>query len=102
VAIYNYKCTETNCTKYNEVIERFSFNSSEIMYCNICKVKLLRLFPSKVHVKGKGREVNGKDLGKVTQEKNENLKKKWGGYSYEEQNLRKKINKMTEERVGKK
>ncbi len=100
--LYRFKCVNTACKQYNEITERYVFNPSDIVKCDICNKNLLKIFPLSFHVKGVEREVDGKDLGKVTQEKNEKLKQKWSGYSYEEQNLRKKVNKMAEERLKKK
>ena len=102
MAIYNYKCKNKECSEYNKIIEKYIFNLTEILFCKNCNKELTKIFPLNVHVKGVGKEVDGKDLGKVTQEKNERLKKKWSGYSYEEQNLRSKINKMVEEKKSKK
>ncbi len=102
MGIYRFKCTNISCNKYNEVVEKYVFSSSTAVFCELCNEPLLKMFPLSFHVKGAGREIDGKDLGKVTQEKNEKLKQKWSGYSYEEQNLRKKINKMAEERINKK
>jgi hypothetical protein len=50
---------------------------------------------------GGDRSRDGKDLGKVTKEKNESLKDKWSGYSYEQQSIREKVSKMTNEKIQK-
>ena len=102
MAIYNYKCTNPNCKEFNISYERYVSNPSHIVSCNLCQGNMVRMFPLKTHIVGVGKEKDGKDLGKVIKEKNESLKKKWSGYSYEEQNLRSKINEMTEERIGRK
>lgn len=100
--IHKYKCVNLDCKEYNKIIEKCTFDSSHILNCLFCGESLRKEFPLTFHVKGAGREIDGKDLGKVTQEKNEKLKQKWSGYSYEEQNLRNKVTKMAEEKVNKK
>lgn len=101
MAICKYKCENEKCSEYNNVIERYVFGSNQVLFCETCDERLMKIFPLSVHIKGVGHEVDGKDLGKVTQEKNEKLKKKWSGYSYEEDNLRSKITKMVEEKKSK-
>jgi len=93
---YTYKCTNIECENYENNIEHYVSDSGEIFYCIVCKEPLQRLFPLNVHVVGAGREKDGKDLGKVTREKNEKLKKMWSGYSHEEQNLREKVSKQAD------
>lgn len=94
---YTYKCVNTECKIYNNRIDHHVCNPSEILYCDHCKKPLQRLFPFSVHVVGVGREKDGKDLGKVTQEKNGKLKEMWSGYSYEQQSIREKVSKQTNE-----
>ena len=100
MAIYNYRCTSPYCKEFNVIYEKYTSNPSHRVPCGECEGTMQRMFPLSVHIVGSGKEKDGKDLGKVTREKNESLKNKWSGYSYEEQNLREKINEMTEERIG--
>jgi len=101
--LYSYKCINPSCTSYNAIVEKIQgVNTRELLICEQCQVPLQRTFPKSLHVVGVGKEKDGKDLGKVTKEKNESLKKKWAGYSYEEQNIRKKVTKMAEEKTGRK
>jgi len=95
MAVYDYRCTNQDCELYNKEVEYYVDSISQKVVCPTCSNVLQRLFPLIVHIKGGGKEVDGKDLGLVTKEKNEALKKKHSGYSYEEQNLRKKITDMT-------
>lgn len=99
MAVYNYKCLNVSCNSYNKIVEHFVYNPSTTVYCKHCNSPLKRQFPFSVNVIGVEKEKNGNDLGKVIKEKNESLKRKWSGYSYEEQNLRKKITKITEDKL---
>lgn len=94
--LYSYKCVNKKCNTFNEVRRLILRGDHQIPKCVDCRKDLQRVLPNKLHVTGVGKEIDGKDLGKVTQEKNEQLKSKWSGYSYEEQNLRKSINEMVE------
>jgi len=99
--IYTYKCNNTNCKEFLKPHEHHVINPSHLVHCELCGDVLERMFPLSVHITSYNGEKDGRDMGKVTKEKNESLKKKWSGYSYEDQNLRKKINKMVEEKIGK-
>jgi hypothetical protein len=101
MASYTYKCLNTECRFYNLGINHITYNPSEIMYCEHCKKPLQRQFPLNVHITGIDGSKDGKDLGKVTQEKNESLKKKFEGYSYEQQSIRDKVSKMANEKIQK-
>jgi hypothetical protein len=99
MALYNFQCKNKNCKEYLVTKELFIFNMYDTQLCTSCEEELVRLFPFNVHIKGVERDIDGVDIGKVTEEKNISLKKKWSGYEYEEQNLRKKVTKMTEDRI---
>jgi len=101
--LYSYKCINPSCKEYDIIVEKIQgVHIHGILLCEQCQGLLQRSFPKSLHVVGVGKEKDGKDLGKVTKEKNESLKKKWAGYSYEEQNIRKKVTKMAEEKTGRK
>ena len=93
--LYDYECI--NCG--HEVSHNVrSADRDDVMDCSECSAPLNRLFPAKVHTKI-GSSVDSMDAGKVTQEKNEKLKKKWSGYKGEEQNLRSQLTAMANEKV---
>jgi len=101
--LYSYKCINPSCKEYSIIVEKIQgVHIHGILLCEQCQGPLQRTFSKSLHVVGVGKEKDGKDLGKVTKEKNESLKKKWSGYSYEEQNIRKKVTKMAEEKTGRK
>jgi hypothetical protein len=95
MALQTCKCINSSCSEYN-IQKEMVLKSGEIPYCKVCQSPLSILFPCFLHVKTNNKEVDGRDRGKVTQEKNEALKKKHSGYSYEEQNLRTKMTKMAD------
>lgn len=57
-----------------------------------------RVFPTSQHTQI-GVTVDSHDRSRIITEKNANLKKKLAGYSYEEQNLRKKTQKYIDEKI---
>ncbi len=99
--LYNFRCSNKECRAYNQPFEHYIFHPSEVISCEHCKQPLIRLFPINVHITGIGKTKDGMDRGKVTKEKNENLKEKWSGYSYEKQNIREKVTKMANEKIQK-
>ena len=102
MAIYNYRCDNTKCKVYNQSVEHYVFTPSEIILCEHCKQPLVKIFPRNVHITGIDKSKDGVDRGRVTKEKNESLKKKWNGYSYEEQSIRESVTKMANEKLQKK
>ena len=96
MALFNYKCV---CGKIrSRIVNSVSLN--DLVVC-ACGKLMVREFPLKGHVQGENKEIDGADLGKVTKEKNEVLKKKHSGYSYEEQNLRKQMSEKANEKLKK-
>lgn len=99
--LYRYRCSNSNCKHYDADIEYFVKNINDEIICKECSTALIRQFPQVLHAKDIKGSLDNKDLGKVTQEKNEALKKRWSGYSYEEQNVRKAVSKMAEDKIKK-
>ena len=97
--MYIYKCVNSQCSEFQKDVAMFT--SDFVGSCPKCNMALQKQFPTSLHVKDSKKEVDGKDIGKVTKEKNDSLKKKHSGYSYEEQNLRQKMTKLAEEKIKK-
>jgi len=95
--LYDFKCD--NCKFIRKDIYVSLVKRDEVVACPHCGRPMYKLV-SIFHLK-KGTSVDGKDPGKVIEEKNIQLKKKWGGYKHEEQKLRDKINKKVEEKLSK-
>jgi len=98
---YDFKCKACNTTITDIYVSSQQVSGGLNIACPKCNTLMERLFPTNVHAKI-GMSMDGADVGKVIQEKNEKLKKKWEGYSYEEQNLRKNIAEQTRKRVERK
>jgi len=93
--LYDYECTNCGHEASHTVP---SSSRDDVMPCSECSAPLNRLFPTNTHTKI-GSSVDSMDAGKVTQEKNEKLKKKWSGYKGEEQNLRSQLTAMANEKI---
>jgi predicted nucleic acid-binding Zn ribbon protein len=94
--LYNFKCFNINCELYNTDKLICVSNKDNELICEKCGEALHRVFPTSTHIVSVGGSKDGKDIGKVNKEKNDSLKKKWSGYSYEEQNLRNKVTQMAD------
>ena len=99
--VHIFECNNRECSLYSVSFELYIKNNSIEPLCEECNSVLYRKFPVQLHVKDSGKNIDGKDIGKVTQEKNESLKKKHSGYQYEEQNLRQKMTQVAEEKLKK-
>jgi hypothetical protein len=95
---YDFICNNVQCLHVlrDVVIKHAQLGDSKP--CPKCNKNMIRQFPTSIHTKV-GMSVDGADVGKVIQEKNERLKKAWEGYSYEEQNLRESIEKKVQKRA---
>lgn len=92
------------CEKCDEEIEAEISYFQENLTCPTCKEGILYNPCSRQVNQSSSFKIdgvwNGGNVGKKIQEKNEQLKKRHEGYSYENQNLREKINKQTQEIYG--
>ncbi len=94
--LYDYVCK--NC-RYETSHNIKAVDRNTIISCSKCGEPLKRLFPTKTHTKI-GSSVDSIDSGKVTKEKNEQLKRKWSGYKNEEQNLRSELTDMANKKLS--
>jgi hypothetical protein len=92
--LYDLKCDSCGLL----VEDYYVSNLEKMIKCKQCGEIMRQLFPMSVHTKI-GSVIDSKNVGKRIREKNEKLKKRESGYAHEEQNLRKKITKLTEERL---
>lgn len=97
MAVYNFICTNKECTEYEIKYSHVQFSKADVKTCSQCGDTLTRVFPTSVNVKS-SIEINNQPVGKVIEEKNTKLKNMWGAYSHEQQSLKDKIHKMAEER----
>lgn len=93
--LFDFKCRKCS-TVYADVFVR-RYSEAEHMTCRKCGAPLSRMIPL-VHGKV-GVSVDSRDPGKVTKEKNEQLKKANAGYKHEERNLREDIARRTREKL---
>lgn len=92
---YDFACTRCATVSENVVVT----SSDQTVVCFVCGAPMERLFPTSFHTKiGVG--LDGRNRGKVVQEKNERLKKMHAGYSGEEQNMRKEISEQIKKKVS--
>lgn len=89
--IFDFKCPKCNTLRENVFVR--SQREAEHMACRVCGTPLIKMIPL-VHSKV-GISVDARDPGKVTKEKNEQLKKKHAGYKHEERHLRQDIAEKT-------
>ena len=85
------------CPDCGIVLDNYYVRKS-IPKCKKCGKIMCQKFPMSVHTKI-GSVVDSTDVGKRIKEKNTRLKKRESGYAHEEQNLRKKMNKMVEDKM---
>ena len=93
---YDFKCTV--CTKVRQDVYISGVETPEL-FCDTCKGKMEKMFPLATHTRI-GKSLDGKDAGKVTQEKNELLRKRWAGYAREQQSLQKKLSERGQEKIA--
>jgi predicted nucleic acid-binding Zn ribbon protein len=90
-----------DCNTCNESSKHFVSHKDVQLNCATCGDVMVRNFPLGVHTVV-GSQLDSKDVGKVIQQKNDILKKKWSGYKREEQSIREKMAKLVNDKVGKK
>lgn len=95
--IFDFKCKSCGTVERDILVSK---QDPTPQLCTGCGDDMDKIFPKSVHTKV-GTSVDGKDVGKVVQQKNEQLKKQYGGYSYEEQNMRKHVESMAIDRMNK-
>lgn len=88
MALFSFVCENTKCDNYEKIVKRIIKGLSEKQYCSLCGEELRKIFNFQGRIDMKK---GTRDVGKIIQEKNESLKKKWTSYSYEQQSLREKI-----------
>lgn len=93
--IYDFKCPDCGAEKPNVFLKK---GSQKTIFCSACGVGMKKLFSARIHAVVES-TMDGRDRGKVVQEKNTALKKKYAGYAHEEQNIRKKITKLAQDRL---
>jgi hypothetical protein len=93
--IFDFVCPDCDIALKNYCVRK------TLPKCSRCGKYMCKAFPLSVHTKI-GSVVDSKDVGKRIKEKNDRLKKRESGYAHEEQNLRKKMNKMVEEKMREK
>lgn len=93
---YDFKCSE--CGHIEKDVLASSETTTQL--CPKCSATMLRMLPNSTHTKV-GASIDGKDPGRVTQEKNDQLKKKHSGYSHEQQSAREKITKHAQKALDK-
>lgn len=96
--VFDYKCD--NCKNEERDVYINNVNDFSSILCKKCGKEMRKLFPKNVHAKI-GVEFDSRDRGKVIKEKNEMLKKKHAGYSYEQKSLREKIQGSITEKLRK-
>lgn len=93
--LYDYKCAKCDNIEVDFFVKRSSDPGPDCVHCG---EPMKRLAASTIHTKI-GASVDSKDVGKRIKQKNEQLKKKWSGYQRDDQNLRREITKMTDEKM---
>uniref|UniRef100_A0A7C3SMQ1 Uncharacterized protein n=1 Tax=Dictyoglomus turgidum TaxID=513050 RepID=A0A7C3SMQ1_9BACT len=96
--VFSYKCINVDCSNYEVIVKRVSFKFSSDEVCEICKKPLKKVYNFfNVSVKSSNSD-SVTNIGKIIEEKNNSLKKKWEAYSYEQKSLREKISEKLKER----
>jgi len=92
--IFDYKCDTCG-----EVIEEYVHRFDAEVTCKSCN-KVMRKLYNGINVVFDG-NMNGGDRGKKIQSKNNSLKDKYAGYSYEQESIRQKVTKQVDEKISK-
>jgi len=94
--VFDFKCDSCGERVNDEYIPRME--NPDPVRCPKCGAVMRKLMPNRIHAKI-GASFDGRDVGTVVKEKNEKLKKKWAGYSYEQESLKEKINNAVQKKV---
>lgn len=97
--LFNFVCKNKECDKYDVTVSKIMFGEITVPECEVCHSKMQQRISRTTHTIV-GRTQNGRDPGKVIEEKNSSLKRKWSGYSHEEQNIRKDVTARAEEKLS--
>ena len=93
--LYDYKCPK--CAHKEIDVFRWNTNLESAEHCPKCGIAMVRLFPKNTHVEIDG-TFDSKDVGKTIQEKNEKLKEKNAGMSYESESIKNKTMRIAQEK----
>jgi putative FmdB family regulatory protein len=95
--LYDFKCD--NCGHKEEDVFRHSSQLDDPEICKSCNTIMRRLFPKGTHSVIDGK-MDHTSIGKKIKEKNEQVKAKFAGYSYEQASIKEKVTKMVNDKIG--